>query len=455
MQEVTLNQMLSAREDRALRQAALNREYGLPILSFSMNIPGPVKDSPLIRRGFLSGCRALDEALPTAAIRFRKIFPAVTGWEALYVLNMDAVKVKAIAAAIEDRHGLGRLFDMDVLDEALRKLDRELVGGKSRDCIVCGAPGRGCASRRIHTVPQLQEAVRGILTRYFAAADAQAIGDLAVKSLLEEVDTTPKPGLVDRNNQGSHRDMTVSTFYRSANALAPYFCRCVQLGQETRAEPPRKAFSFLREAGIYAEKEMFAATGGVNTHKGAIFTIGILCGAVGRLWKPEGGFQEGAIFAEVAAMTADAMEEDFRSVGEATAGARLYRRNGIRGIRGEVARGLPTVSKIGLPAYREYRSRGLSPNDAGAVTLLHLIVTAEDTCLLHRGGVEGAAEAKRRVSQLLDAERIPEISQIEALDQWFIQRNLSPGGCADLLAAVYFLQSLSDLQREAEGMESL
>lgn len=444
MEEVTLNQMLNAREERAFRQLTLNRTYHLPILSFSMNIPGPVKDSPLIRRGFHWGCQALDEALPTESIRYREIFPAVTGWEALYVLDMEPLAVKKITTTMEDTHGLGRLFDMDVLDEGLNKLDRELVGGRSRDCIVCGLPGRGCASRRLHSVAELQGSVKAILTGYFAHLDAKAIGALAVKSLLDEVETTPKPGLVDRNNNGSHRDMTLSTFTRSAHALEPYFARCVQLGQETAAQSPEKTFTRLREEGIRAEETMFTATGGVNTHKGAIFTIGILCGAVGRLWHATERISEPTLFESVAAMTAQAMAADLKKAGGHTAGERLYRQTGTRGIRGEVARGLPAVSQVGLPAYREYRSRGLSQNDAGVYTLLRLIASAEDTCLMHRGGPDGAEAAKTRVSGLMERETLPEISQVEAMDNWFIQRNLSPGGCADLLAAVYFVDALQN-----------
>ncbi len=438
--EVTLEQMLCAREERAFRQFRLNREFKLPILSFSMNIPGPVKDSPLIRRGFHAGCAALDHSLPKHAIRHREILEAVTGCEAVYVLDMAPEALKAITTAIEDSHGLGRLFDMDVLDTTLTKLDRELVGGGSRNCIVCGAPGRGCASRRVHSVPQLQEAVTQILTRHFAVEDANTIGAKAVQSLLDEVCTTPKPGLVDRNNNGSHRDMDILTFHASAAALAPYFHACAQGGMETASLPPQETFAQLRRLGLQAELDMFAATGGVNTHKGAIFTIGILCGAAGRLWKPEGGWEESRLFQEVAAMTREAMEADFAQATSLTAGQRLYISNRIRGIRGEAAQGLPSVAKVGLCAYRDALRQGHSPNDAGAIALLHLISQVEDTCLIHRGGLEGAQEAAQKAVNLLKQD--PTMAEIQALDQWFIQRNLSPGGCADLLSAVYFVHSL-------------
>ncbi len=439
--DVTLEQMLAAREARAARQVSLNRMYHLPILSFSMNIPGPVKDTPLIRRGFLAGCGELDKKL--IKVRHRQIIQAVTGWEAVYAVEMDSLELKSLTTDIEDTHPLGRLFDMDVLDTDLHKLDRELVGGKSRGCIVCGAPGRGCASRRTHSVAQLQQAVSSIMEGYFRSGDARAIGRWAVESLLDEVNTTPKPGLVDLRNNGSHRDMDPELFYASAQALEPYFCRCAEIGQETAHLQPEETFSLLRAAGLEAEKTMYAATNGVNTHKGAIFTMGLLCGAAGRLWRPEGVWNEAELLDQVAAMTQDAMAEDLRRATGKSAGEQLYLKQGTWGIRGEAARGFPSVQKIGLPAYRNGLRQGLSANDAGVLALLHFITAVEDTCLLHRGGPEKAAAAKARVQALLEASPVPNMADVETLDDWFIRHRLSPGGCADLLAAVYFLEYLS------------
>ncbi len=445
---VTLTQMLEAREARAFRQFQLNREWQKPLISFSMNIPGPVKISPLISRGFHSGCERLEKLLPAGAIVHQEFTEGITGCEAIYVIDMMAEAIKTITTEIEDTHPLGRLFDMDVLDTQLTKLDRENFGGGNRNCIVCGAPGRGCASRRIHSVSALQASVTSILKTYFAQVDAEKIGSLAVNSLIDEVKTTPKPGLVDCCNNGSHRDMDIHTFLVSANALAPYFRQCARIGMDTSHLSPQETFSHLRMAGLAAEKAMFDATGGINTHKGAIFTMGILCGAAGRLWTIDARWQEDAIFREVSVMTKTAMKQDFHSMTGRTSGEQLYASRGIQGIRGEVSLGLPSVAGIGLPAYRNYRKEGHSQNDAGALTLLHLIAHVEDTCLIHRGGLEGAREAVKKVSELLPAG--PGMVQIKELDTWFIQQNLSPGGSADLLAATYFMDYLC---RENEASE--
>ena len=441
-QNVELFQMLEAREKRAWEQQRLLAAFHKPVLCFTMNIPGPVKDTPLVRRAFFYGIKTLDHRLPKGNVLHRAAHCAVTGCEAMYVVDMDALSLKKITTAIEVETPLGRLFDMDVLDEGGHKLDREAVGGGSRDCIVCGAAGRGCASRRSHSVAELQQAVNRIMTEHFARDDAKQIGAWATQSLLDEVCTTPKPGLVDRNNNGSHRDMDIFTFMASAAALSPYFQNCAEIGMKSAALAPEETFRQLRMAGLRAEQDMFAATNGVNTHKGAIFTMGILCGAAGRLWSPGETWNVEDLCREVSAVTKAALEADFRAGGD-TVGQRLHAQRGIPGIRGEVAKGLPSVAKIALPAYYRCLDNGCDQNEAGAVTLLHLIANVEDTNMLSRGGTEGASQGAAWAAELIRNDRKPSLDEVSELDERFIQRNLSPGGCADLLAAVYFLAQLT------------
>lgn len=431
--------MLLAREARVWKQQRLLEEYRCPLVCFTMNIPGPVKRSPLIIRSFRWGLQQLERDLK--GIVYRETREEVTGCEAYFAIDADALEVKRLCTQIEDGNPVGRLFDMDVLDESGRKLDRALVNGKSRDCIVCGKPGRGCASRRLHSLEDLEMAVHSLMMEHFLNADGNRVAEWAVESLLEEVHTTPKPGLVDGRNNGSHKDMDIALFTISAEALRPYFRECFRLGQATADRPAQETFARLRQAGLWAEQEMYRVTGGVNTHKGAIFTLGLLCGSLGKLWRAEKPIPQ---LPELLALCAElgdcALKGDFRDLSAPkTAGERLYVNRGIAGIRGEAAAGLPSVRNIGLPAFREALSRGLNRNDAGAVALLHLIAQVEDTNLYHRGGTVGAAWAKAEAKKLLPCLTVP---QLEALDDAFIERNLSPGGCADLLAVTYFLGHL-------------
>lgn len=437
--EVTLQQILSAREERVRRQQQLLGQYKTSLLCFTMNIAGPVKTSPLIARGFREGLSLLDSRLPGEAVLYRQTALEATGCVAFYAVAMPAPELKALCTAIEESHPLGRLFDMDVLDADGTKLERE----GTRGCIVCGAPGRGCAARRLHSVAQLQETTNRILNTYFAEADRQRIAAAATRSLLDEVDTTPKPGLVDRRNSGSHTDMTLTHFYASAKALQPYFAECVTLGQETAACLPEETFQLLRRAGLQAEATMYKATGGVNTHKGAIYTLGILCGSMGRLWTGETPIAKiDAVLEECAKLVGTSAQADLAAAEGKTAGEQLFLQYGMQGIRGEVAQGLPSVRDIGLPRLEAALAQGYSHNDAGVYALLHLITSVEDTNLYHRGGPEGAAWAKEAVQTLLTAEPYPGMAQVEVLDDAFIARKLSPGGCADLLAVAYFLHSL-------------
>lgn len=405
-----------------------------------MNIAGPVKTTPLIERGFYAGLELLDSRLPKETLLFREIRILPTGCEANYAVSIPAPKLKSLCTKIEDTHPLGRLFDMDVINTDGTKSERE----NQRGCIVCGAAGRSCAARRLHSVEKLQTVTSQMLMQYFRNRDREKIASSAMYSLIDEVHTTPKPGLVDRRNNGSHNDMDVRLFESSARALQPYFKRCVQIGQDTARRPPEETFPLLRDAGLQAEKAMLQATGGINTHKGAIYTLGILCGSVGRLWSAEKPIADRAeILAECARIVHTSVQKDLASAKGKTAGEQLYLQQGIRGIRGEVADGLPSVRNIGLPRFQQFLADGFSENDAGAYTLLHLIANVADTNLYKRGGEAGAQWAAKAASELLSVAQHPAIRQIEALDDRFIARNLSPGGCADLLAVTYFLWKLA------------
>ena len=446
--EVTLTEILDAREARSLRQSALLVRHAVPVVSFTLNIAGPVKDSPLLRRTFRVGIEALERGLAAwnLPVLDREERLQVTGCEALYAVSGSGEKIKRLCVSIEEGSPLGRLFDLDVLTPDGGRPDRVSAGGGERGCIVCGAPGRGCASRRVHSVPELQEAARRISVSHFAAADGERAASLATRALLDEVCVTPKPGLVDRANSGSHRDMDIFTFTASAAALAPYWARCAAIGRDTAGQPPRTAFLALRRAGQAAERTMLSATAGVNTHKGAIFTLGLLCGAVGRLWRPEAPCREPeALLAECAALASVSLEEDLAVLpaGEetATAGERLYRELGITGVRGEAARGLPGVRDAALPALRLALASGRNRNDAGAAALIHLLARVEDTNMIARGGSRAARAAQAACAALLENNPLPGPEDIAALDREFIRGNLSPGGCADLLAAAFFLLS--------------
>ncbi len=453
-QQVSLSEMLDAREQRAARQRRLLETYHETLLCFTMNIAGPVKNGERIRGGFEIGKRRLEDRLRAAKIDWsaREEINEKTGNEIIYVLAQDPLLIKRITVEIEEESTLGRLFDMDVLGPDGTKADREKIGFPGRRCLICGRSAKECARSRAHTVGELQKKTGQILDEAINETDAQEAARRAVSALLYEVCTTPKPGLVDCMNSGSHRDMTIFTFMDSSAALYPYFADCTRIGRKTAAKAPGDTFMKLRRAGKRAEADMFAATKGVNTHKGAIFSMGILCAALGRLprrrWKsPE------VILAECAAMTQGLVAADFAGLtpeNAVTTGQKLYLEYGITGVRGQMESGLPAVLNVGLPVLKEGVARGLSINDAGAATLLALMIATIDTNLIARSDIGTQQKTVAELKELLAESPYPERAILEQLDRRFTEKNLSPGGSADLLAICYFLYFL-----ESEGEECL
>lgn len=440
----TLIEILDAREKRAEKQKQLLGAFQKPLVCFTMNIPGPEKWNRDISIGFFVGCQMLLQAIgANKLLHFEKnISPC--GGECYLIANMPAEELKKLCAEIEDSHIAGRLFDMDVLDINGKKLSREVLGFPTRKCLICEKTAAVCASRRAHPLEELTDRVNFLL--FVAATElfAEYIGAEAYLALLCEVHATPKPGLVDLNNQGAHKDMDLRHFFVSANTLRPFFVRCAEAGFLSRDEAPTEVFGQLRSMGMEAEKAMLNATGGVNTHKGAIFSLGLLCAAAGRL--PPDKWQAETILSEIAAMAAGVVEQDMAGKTAETAktfGEKLYFTHGISGVRGQAEAGYPAVMQTGLPILQQCLHKGLSENDALCVTLLHLIAATDDTNLICRGGRKGQLSIKEKISHFLKEAPFPTMEEIQKLDEIFIEKNLSPGGSADLLAMTWLIFRLT------------
>lgn len=443
--EVSLMEMLEAREKRAWRQREL-LGGGRTMICFTMNIAGPIKNSPLIGSGYDLGKRLLLGQLDVAGVAvsdFEEVREK-TGNECILLTDAEPLAVKAITAELEDCAPIGRLFDMDVLRPDGSKVERQELGLPGRRCLLCGESAQVCARSRKHSVAELQAKTWEILQEAVDEWDSREAARYACQALLYEVAITPKPGLVDRENSGSHRDMDFFTFQASAAALQPYFAQCVRIGRQGGA--PEKTLRALRLPGKLAEGEMRRATGGINTHKGAIFSMGILCGALGRLDREIWGNPD-RILDECAAMAKGIVSEDYRGLTPETAktaGQKLYILHGITGVRGQAEAGFPAVREVGLPALYTALGKGMNINEAGCAALLELIVHTADTNMIHRGGYEGMLRARLEVKSALERDGFYRRQTLEELDAYFIENNLSPGGSADLLALTLLLFFLKE-----------
>ena len=447
-QYVELPKMLDARERRQFVQQKLLGEHQLPLISFTLNIVGPIKVFPLAIRTFeegLSMIRTQCMAWKLPIVEEKRI-EDITGYEAFLVIDSDARTVKEILCRLEERTPLGRLFDLDVLSPDGTKISRTDFHMPPRKCLLCNQDAFVCSRSRTHSVDEILTRECEIMEDYFHHQYAQQISSLANASLLYEVAATPKPGLVDRDNSGSHKDMDFYTFQSSAVSLNQFFEEFTLCGIKNHERSCEDVFALIRPIGIQAEAVMKQATGGVNTHKGMIFSLGIFCCALGYLYGNDIPYTEDAFRDTCRQMTAHILD-DFHGItpeNAKTHGERLYARYGITGIRGEAADGYPTVFETALPVFRKYREKGLSANDAGVLTLLHIIAGSVDTNIIARSDYETFRKVQAQIQSMLDSgiDKRDFIAEIRTLDQEFIDMNISPGGSADMLALTYFVASL-------------
>lgn len=249
------------------------------------------------------------------------------------------------------------------------------------------------------------------------------VADLAERALRLELDTTPKPGLVDRRDNGAHKDMDYALMSKSISALRPYLTRLAV--ESAKDIDPAK----IKEIGIEAEKAMLKATGGVNTHKGALFCIGLSVAAASNLASATGSV-EAYSFKELVSRAASEIPS-----ARGTHGAEAKRSFKVGGALENARAAYPELFTDWLPYYRSLEGDPFRCHK----TLLHIMTTLDDTNILHRRGAEGLAHAEAEAARLL--EDFSE-SGLSSLNKDFIRENISPGGSADMLSLTIFIESI-------------
>lgn len=303
-----------------------------------------------------------------------------------------------------------------------------------QDLVMSGLAAFMAPSRRAS--PALAFAQEGGDFRVDLAATELAA--LAVKSMAQEVLLTPKPGLVDGRGSGAHDDLDLPLMLRSASSLMPCFIGMAQAS--ARMAPGSELRARLAEIGREGERAMFAATAGINTHKGAIWALGLLVGAAANCAAPYSP-------AEVAGLAGlIARHPDRAAQAMPTHGSRVCARYGVGGARGEAQAGFPHALEAGLPALRRARVGGAREDEARLDALLAIMAELDDTCLLHRGGEAALAAARsgaRAVLQAGGVETPAGRAALTFLDADLLRRRASPGGSGDLLAVTLFLDALA------------
>ena len=430
---VALDAVLAARDARVARQQALLAQGGV-LLSLTLVAPGAVKRSPLLDTIFAAALDALRPHMGDARARQEAVDDG--GHHALYLLDGDAHDWKKRVIALENRAPLARLWDIDIIDGDGTPVSRRELGLPPRRCLICDDDAKSCARERRHSIGELQA---DIARRYRLHQQAQAIAATMRDALITEATLTPKAGLVDVAHNGGHADMNLALFLKSADAIAPYLGDCAATGMTFAGTPASPALlAAIRPLGLAAEAAMYAATGGVNTHKGAIFAFGLIAAALGRRLAGAGTATLAEVQDDVRAISAGLLAELQQSGGD-SAGKRGYARYGISGARGEAAGGYATVTRHALPAYRQALATDGNSRRALHLALVTLYAVNDDSNTLARVGLDGLRAHQHWARQLLadratlaDETRLADAIAAYARD--CAARRLSAGGSADLLA---------------------
>jgi len=449
---------LRARDER---EAAVRRVLGehqgrapLSIVTLSLNIPGPDKNLAGCETLFARAAAALQRALGGALEPGGGVSDPVNvlGPFGIWHLGLDPRAAKRAVLAVEHGATEGRLLDVDVYDASGRQVDRGSLDLAPRACLVCPEPAHECARLGRHSSGQVVAAARALL----ADAFLDGLADALVGGAREELALTPKPGLVDRADSGSHPDLTFEAMSRSIDLLPQYFAelrstspssvgaglragpaghRRTSVGAGLRAGPAghrrtRENIEACIHAGVRAERRMWDEVGS-NAHRGYIFLGGLalLAGAPG---PPR---NTGEFRARIVALASDILAAN-REAAERSHGGELRRVHGVAGIHGEALAGLPAVFEHGRPSLRNASLAGLDRRASAHYAMAVLMQHLEDTTAVHRCGLDGLRRLRddgRRIQVAIesgsDHHRL-----LAALNDEYRAMHLTMGGVADCLA---------------------
>lgn len=265
----------------------------------------------------------------------------------------------------------------------------------------------------------------------------KAISEIASNSLYEELITYPKPGLVSKIDNGSHLDMNYELFLKSINSLEPYFLEFANIGSQSNHD-----FADLRKIGIAAEKSMLLATNNINTHRGSIFILGILIAATAYCLKnnlPFSAVQQHLI-------TRYQIDLKNHRINPNSHGAKIRKLYKLESIINSATNGFPIVFN-NLQIFQNLQNKHIY-NDSKICLFLHIMQSLDDTNIVHRGGLNSLAYAKNMAQNILTNDNIQVIKDLTLeLHLKFKTKHLSPGGVADILSAVIFMDNVRKLWR--------
>lgn len=405
---------------RAFQRAALGTAP--TIIAISTNVPGSPKH-------LLGLSRLTQEALAILRLwpGFQTLHAGLDALGPFYVALCDLApqEAKRRAVAIEEALPSARILDLDVYSSKGIQVDRAELGLPPRSCLLCGEPAGECMRLLRHSQAELRARAAELLGAVLVP-HPQDLAESLVLGARMELHLTPKPGLVDRSDQGSHPDLSFESMQASIDLLPHYFETLLQGIQEGHS------LSRCVQHGVDAGNRMHAKIQS-NGHRGYIFLSGLLLLASAKA-NGEVPSLRRALAELAVAFFATFEPRD-------TPGASVRAKRGLGGIRAEAEKGLPAIFEQGWPAYQAALDAGWSQDEAGFYLMAVLMQHVEDTTAIRRCGPEGLSRLRQdgaNLQRLLERRENP-LPALQELNETYRRLGLTMGGVADCMALTFAL----------------
>ncbi len=426
----TMESVLADREKRWQLRAQLAQKKTL--VAVTLRLPHA------LRLGYLDLLEKALCSLQGIGLVLKTRLKNADGLAYIFETEESAESVKRKAIFLEDKLPIGRFLDIDVSDSE-GALSRQELGLPARTCLVCGNPAWDCIKSARHTIDDIQGTIEKILFPIEKTPEGQ-IARCAALAAKEELRLLFKPGLVTPISNGSHKDLDFHLMSESLECLKPFWQECAKKGLAAQKASP-EFLSELRILGLEAEKRLFDLTSGVNTYRGLLYLLGILCAAVGFAFAHKQRLED--VFEITRAIAA----EELKRIPNTHTRAKDQGFSSYAGARGEAASGFETVYQA-YEFFLERKRKASSRAEALTDTLIYLISKTCDTNVLGRGGSEGLLFMQQSATEILKADGLLTPKGTNLYRQFLLetlQRNLSAGGAADLLICTSFLDRIAFL----------
>ncbi len=443
-----LDEFLLMREKRVEIQHSIIEKHNNPIIVLRANYPGEDKNNFIPTSIVEIIKNEVEEIFNSKIIEIKKI-ESIEGLTYIFSINFNGKVLKKIAMKIEETHTLGRCVDIDVFDEKGYPFSRADFGGSKRKCLICEDMAFVCGRTQKHSIEEIKNIIRNKYENFLQITKKRELisdefSNKALKAIILEVSSSPSFGLVSPHTQGSHKDMNFFTFIDSSFAIAPYLKDVAKAGYSPLSID--LIFKKIRYMGVVAEKEMFSATNGVNTHKGMIFLMGITVACAAKNIFENKDFSNTSNL--ISYMCRDILKDfdNLQNKNNLTHGERLFLEHGVVGVRGIVKEGLNIIFDEAIDILDEALKESSDINYAMIKTIIFIMGAIEDTTILHRHDIYILNSVKERAK---DLQKIFKYSQLDfnllkEIEKEYSSKRISPGGAADLLAVTLFLHSIKN-----------